>query len=77
MGRLFIIGVDTIDDVTAIREQVLSVLRVGGTTITGWSSEGTSVTKTQGFSLSRILDECNWFLDPGRRVTRTSPAFML
>lgn len=82
-NRIFLVGLDTVDDVLAIREQALAVLRAGGSTITSWSSENTSVTKAQGFSLTRILEETLWFLqeyDPGlygRRVTRTSPAFML
>lgn len=79
MGRIFIIGIDTIDDVTTIREQVLETIRNGGSMATGWSAEGISVTRTQGLPLWRILEECNLFLleSTGRRVTRTSPGYLL
>jgi hypothetical protein len=78
---LFQIGIDTEEDVLEIRRQVIETLKAGGTTVTNWSSEGTSVTKVQGLSLERILRETNAFLktiDPdtyGPRVTRTTPKF--
>jgi len=79
---LFDINFDTLDDVLEIRAAVIKQLKEGGTVLTSWSSENTSVTKTQGMSLTKILDETKKFLqeyDPdlyGRRVTRTVPEYV-
>jgi hypothetical protein len=77
---LFIAGVDTVEDVIAIRTTAINLLKEGSTT-TSWSSEGTSVTKTFTLPVRTVLEECNWFLskyDPatyGRKVKRTSAYF--
>jgi len=59
---IFDIEIDSEDDVLEIRAQVLKTLKEGGTTITSWSSENTSVTKVQNMSLQKILEETRLFL---------------
>jgi hypothetical protein len=78
-SRIFIVGIDDYDEVLAIRTEALLALRNGGVSISSWTSEGTSVTKIQGLSLNRILEETVLFIleSKGRRITRTSPAFLM
>jgi hypothetical protein len=82
MIGIFQVGIDEIADVLEIRAAAMEVLKAGGTVLTSWSSEGTSVTKVTGMSVSTIIQEANDFLqraDPdtyGRRVTRTRPYFL-
>lgn len=76
---LFLPGLDKPDDIIEIRNQVIETLKAGNTVVTAWSSENTSVTKTQGMSLTQILEECNYFLQQvgiaNRRITRTHAQF--
>jgi hypothetical protein len=65
---MFDIRIDDPDEVLAIRTEVIRQLKLGGTMLTGWSSEGTSVTKVQNVSLAKLMEETKWFLqlhDPG------------
>jgi hypothetical protein len=80
---LFDIYIDEVDDILEIRRIAIEQMKAGGTVLTSWSSENTSVTKTQGMSLSKILEETRFYLqqyDPdlyGRRITRTRPGYLL
>lgn len=77
---LFLQGVDTEEDVIAIRNTALTLIREGSTT-TSWSSEGTSVTRQFTLPVRSVLEECNWFLSKinpekyGRKVKRTAPYY--
>lgn len=77
---IFLSGVDSIEDVLAIRATAMEAIR-NGTEISSWSSEGTSVSKVLTLPATKILEECNAFLkkeDPatyGYLIKRTSPYF--
>jgi hypothetical protein len=79
---IFLPGVDELDDVLAIRKQVVDILKQGGQEVSQWNSDSVSVTKVRAMKLERILAECNEFLqtvDPstyGRRFRRASPYYM-
>lgn len=78
---IFVHGEDDIDTVLEIRRTAIETLKSGGLEVTSWNSEGTSVTKTRGLSLTKIIEECNAFLreeDPdlyGRRVKKAIPVY--
>jgi hypothetical protein len=78
---LFDPHVDTIDDVLAIRAKCREILLAGGTEITNWQSENTTVTKTRGISLQKLMDETLAYLrlvDPetyGRACKRSMPFY--
>ena len=75
---LFVVGVDTEEDVLAIRADVLKTLKAGGSVITSWSSEGTSVQKSQGVSLKELLNETALFLQllNGTGIKRLRPTYI-
>lgn len=74
---LFIVGVDEYDDVLLIRQTVIDTLKQGGLEVTQWSSENTSVTKTRGMSLTKILEEANLFIREynGTRIKKVLPNY--
>lgn len=77
---IFIPGIDTEDEVIAIRNTAKENLLAGVLT-TSWTSEGSSENLQQVMPTKAVLEECNLFLqklDPdkyGRRISRTSPSF--
>ena len=79
---LFDVHIDEVDDVLEIRTEAMKQLKAGGSILTGWASEGTSVTKVQGMSLTKLLEETKAFLqayDPdlyGRPVKRLNPLYV-
>jgi 4-aminobutyrate aminotransferase-like enzyme len=75
---LFDITIDELEDVIAIRTQAMQVLKDGGTVLTSWSSEGTSVTLFQGLPVTKIIEECNLYIRAhaaGKRIRRLTPRF--
>jgi len=81
---LFSTSIDSVEDIIAIRQAIIqgNFVESGGTTITSWSSEGTTVTRQWAVSAATLLEETKEFLqeyDPdlyGRKVRRTSPAYL-
>lgn len=79
---LFDINIDDVDTILAIRAAAIELLKQGGTVMTGWSSEGTSVSKVEGVSLEVILEETKDYLqeyDPdlyGRRIKRMRVSYI-
>lgn len=75
--RLFDVNIDRPEDILAIREKAMSMLKEGKT-VMEWENEGTSAKKAFGLPLDKILAETKAYLqakDPdvyGRRITRTS-----
>ena len=75
---LFDVTIDDIDDILLIRKTAIEQLKAGGTVLTNWSSENTSVTKVQGMSLTKILEETKLYLqlkDPDLYGTPTKRAY--
>jgi hypothetical protein len=80
---IFLIGVDEIDTVLAIRTALISnsLISDGGKTTVNYTSDGLTVTKQFTIPPIQLLRECNDFLrkaDPdtyGRKVTRTRPRY--
>ena len=83
--NIFLPGLDTEEDVLAIRSAIITgnFTTTGGLTCTSWTSEGTSMTKQWAISPMKLLEECNLFLQAvnsgsyGKRITRTRPAYNL
>ncbi len=80
---IFLIGLDTVDDVLSIRAKLIagSFTETGGLTVMSWSNENVSFTKQWVMSPKELLLECNAFLQAadsgsyGKRITRTRPAY--
>lgn len=76
---IFLPGIDTEEDIIAIRNEVIQTLISGGQKVAQWSSEGTSVTKVQTMSARDILEECNYYLmligRTPKRISRTVASF--
>ncbi len=78
---LFSYPADSIEDVKEVRRAVREVLMAGGIEVTQWSSENTTVQKTRGISLQKLMDETLAYLqinDPatyGARIKRLSPFY--
>lgn len=81
MIGIFLHGLDTVDDVLAIRAAAITILAGGGQVMGSWTSEGTTVTKYQGLPIAVLIQEANAFLQQedsgsyGKRYTRTIASF--
>lgn len=78
---IFLAGLDSVDDVIAIRSAIITgnFTTTGGLTTTSWTSEGTTVTKQWAISPMLLLQECNDFIRQndtgsyGRIIRSTRP----
>lgn len=73
-------NIETLEDVLAIRSKAIQALKAGST-VTSWTSEGSSVTSQFTMPTKLVLEETKYYLqtvDPdtyGKRVTRTRAGF--
>jgi hypothetical protein len=83
INGIFLYGVNTEDEVLEILRTIQSQkITNGGTTISQWSSEGTSVTKFNSMKTEDLLNECIYFLRTnwperyGRIVKKMIPRYL-
>jgi len=78
--QLFTVGIDTEEDVLAIRARCLQNI-LAGVIITSWQNEGTSVGRRVVMPTKELLDACTRFLQAlnpdlyGKRFSKTRPYF--
>jgi hypothetical protein len=73
-------NIDSLEDVLAIRAKAIQALK-DGSTVTSWTSEGSSATSQFTMPTKVVLEETKYYLqtvDPdtyGKRITRTRAGF--